>query len=81
MSRKLSDKSLNPKKYWSFLKTLLNGKKIPCIPPIYHNNKLIFEIKTKCELFHSYFAEECTPLVNNSQLPTRFTTHTDFNVN
>ena len=27
MSRKLSDKSLDPKKYWSLLKTLLNGKK------------------------------------------------------
>ena len=24
-----------------------------------------------------YFAGQCTSLVNNSQLPTRFTTHTD----
>ena len=29
ISRQLSDKSLNPKKYWSLLKTLLNSKKIP----------------------------------------------------
>ena len=77
MSRHLSDKSLNLKRYWSLLKTLLNGKKIPCIPPLYHNNKFISEIKAKCELFNSYFAGQCTPLVNNSQLPTRFTTHTD----
>ena len=27
MSRQLSDKNLNPKKYWSLRKTLLNGKK------------------------------------------------------
>ena len=24
----------------------------------------------KCDLFNSYFAEHCTPLVNNSKLPT-----------
>ena len=50
MSRKLSDKSLNPKKYWSLLKTL-NVKKVPCIPSIYHNNKFISKIKAKYELF------------------------------
>ena len=77
LSRQLSDKSFNPTKYWSLLKTLLNGKKIPCIPPLYHNKKFISEIKTKCELFNSYFAGQCTPLANNSQMSTRFTTHTD----
>ena len=56
MSRKLSDKSLNGKKYWSLLKTLLNGKKAPCMPPIYHNSKFVSEIKAKCELFNPYFA-------------------------
>ena len=35
------------------------------------------EIKAKCKLFNSYFAGQCTPLVNISQLSTRFTTHTD----
>ena len=53
------------------------GKKIPCIPPLYHDNKFIFEIKTKYELFNLYFAGQFTPLVNNNQLPTRFTTHTN----
>ena len=77
ISLQLSDKSLNPKKYWYLLKTLLNGRKIPWIPPLCHNNKFISEIKAKCELFNSYFAEQCTPLVENSQLSTRFTTYTD----
>ena len=63
MSRKLSDKSLNPKKYWSLLKTLLNGKKISCMPPIYHNNKFKSKIKA-----NSYFTRQCTPLVNSSRL-------------
>ena len=49
MSRKLSDKSLNPKKYWSLLKTL-NVKKVPCIPSIYHS-KFISKIKAKYEFF------------------------------
>ena len=77
ISRQLSDKSLNPKNYWPLLKTLLNGKKTLFIPPLHDNNKFISEIKAKCELFSSDFAEQCTPLVNNCQLSTRFTTHTD----
>ena len=36
ISHKLSSKTLNPKKYWSLLKILLDGKKIPCIHLIYH---------------------------------------------
>ena len=39
ISHKLSNKNLNSKKYWSFLKIILNGKKIPCTPSIYHNDK------------------------------------------
>ena len=74
MSLQLSDKSLNSKKYWPLLKTL-NGKKIPCIPPFYHNNKFISEIKATFELFNSYFVGQYTPLVNNSQLSARFTSH------
>ena len=62
MSPKLSDKSLSPKKYWSLLKTLLNGKKIPCMPPIYHKNKFTSENKANCELFNLYFAGQCTSL-------------------
>ena len=68
MSRKLSDKSLNPKKYWSILKTL-NVKKVPCI--------LYLKLRQSMSFFNSYFTGQCTPLVNNSQLPTRFTTHTN----
>ena len=31
----------------------------------------------KCDLFNSYFAEQCTPLVNNSKLPSVLTVHTE----
>ena len=55
----------------------MNGKKIPCIPPIYHNDKFVSDIKKKCDLFNSYFADQCTPLVNDSKLPSVLTVHTE----
>ena len=33
ISKKLCDPSTSPKCCWTFLKTLLNGRKIPCMPP------------------------------------------------
>ena len=76
ISCKVSNRSLNLKRYWFFLKALLNGRKIPSIPPIYRSNTFISDIKTKCEFINSHFAGQCIALVNNSQLLTRFTTHT-----
>ena len=52
-------------------------KDIFIIPPIYHINKFMSDIKAKCKLFNSYIEGQCLPLVNNSKLPTRFTVHTD----
>ena len=48
-------------------------KKIPCILPVYHNDEFVSDIKKKCDLFNSYFAEQCTPLVNNRKLPSVLT--------
>ena len=81
MSRKLSYKSLNLKKYWCLLKTLLNSREYLVhyqytINYIYHKLPQIY-IKAKCDPFNSNFAGQFTPLVNNSQLSTRFTTHID----
>ena len=39
LSSKLLDSKTSPKSYWSILKTFLNNKKIPCIPPLLHNGK------------------------------------------
>ena len=38
ISEKLNNPNTSMKCYWSLIKTLLNGKKVPCIPPIYDNN-------------------------------------------
>ena len=53
----------------STLKTFLKNKKIPVIPPIFHDNKLITDFKQKAEIFNSHFFKQCTPLINNSKIP------------
>ena len=52
------------------------------------NNNFITDIKTKANIFNKFFAEQCTPLKNDSVLPINqmFLTHSrlgtlDFNEN
>ena len=77
MSVKLTDPKTSPKTYWSILKTFLNNKKIPCIPPIYHDNKFITNFHEKAELFNSFFAKQCSLLNTPSILPSSFTKKTE----
>ena len=51
---KLTSNKINPKCYWSILKSFLNNKKIPCIPPLIHNNQFITDFKEKSELLNSF---------------------------
>ena len=74
---KLSSKKLNQKCYWSILKSFLNGKKIPCIPPIFHNDNFITDIREKSELFNTFFAQQCSLIENSSTLPTCIFPKTD----
>ena len=53
IAKKLSDPSISSKIYWSVLKCFLKGKKVPCIPPIFHENKFVTNFREKTELFHS----------------------------
>ena len=68
VAKKLLDPSTSPKTYWSILKAYLNKKKIPVIPPIFHDNKFITDFKQKAEIFNSHFSKQCTPLINNSKI-------------
>ena len=54
---------------WSILKTFYNEKKVPLTPPLVINNKLEPDFKRKADHFN-FFASKCTPLKNNSVLPT-----------
>ena len=51
----------NAKTYRSILKTFYNGKKVPSIPTILINNKLIPGFEVKANHFDIFFASACTP--------------------
>ena len=59
------------KSFWSLLKTFLINKKIPCIHPLYHNNKFISNFRDKADLFNNFFAQQCTLIDNASATPAR----------
>ena len=70
ISKKLCDPLTSTNCYWSLLKTILNEKKVPCIPPIFRNNKYVTDSKEKSEIFNSFFTNQCCLIPNNSILPS-----------
>ena len=77
LAKKLNNPLLQAKTYWSILKTFYNDKKIPHIPPLLVDDKFVTDIQKKANVFNKFFAEQCTPLNNNSSLPVNqlFLTH------
>ena len=69
LSAKLEDPSTGSKTYWSILNRFLSNKKLPIIPPILVDDRVVSNFAEKTELFNSYFASQCTPVTNKSQLP------------
>ena len=69
---KLNDHLLAKKCYWSILKTLLNGKKVPVIPPISSNNQTITDFQAKANIFNEHFSNQCSILLNHSVLPVNY---------
>ena len=59
------------------MKGFLTNKKIPCIPPILHENNFITNFKDKAELFNSFFARRCTILDTGSSLPVSLYRYTN----
>ena len=60
-------------------RTFYNEKKNPLIPPLLV--KFVTDIKSKACIFNKFFAEQCTPLKNDSVLPVNqiFLTHSRLN--
>ena len=79
VANKLFSKELNQKCYWSILKSFLNSKKIPCIPPIIRNNNFIINIREKSESFYIFiiFPRQCSLIENSSTLTTCIFLKTD----
>ena len=61
ISKRLCSKAIASKYYWSLIKAMLNDKRVPCIPPIFHDNKFITDFSKKADLFNSF-------LQNSAQL-------------
>ena len=51
---------------------MVNTENIPYIPPIYHNNNYITDVKEKAQIFNKFFAKQCTLVENTSKVPTNF---------
>ena len=71
MTNKLTNAEKCSKAYWSILKSFLNNKKIPVIPPFFYKN-----FKEKAELLNSFFADQCSLMSNANTLPSNFTLYT-----
>ena len=69
LSLKLNNPQTSPKTYWSIIKSCYNGRKIPIIPLLLVNGKIITNFKEKANLFNNYFSCQCNPLPNDSKLP------------
>ena len=74
---KLMDPTTSAKTYWSILERCLNDRKIPCIRPLFHDNKFITDFKEKAELLNSFFSKQCSIIDNGSKLPSNLVYHTD----
>ena len=69
LANKLNDPKTAFKTYWDILKTFVNGSKIPLIPPLLVDNKLVPDFLDKANLFNNFFAKQCTPISNDSAVP------------
>ena len=60
LTQKLNTIQKSTKVCWALLKIFLNDRKIPVIPPLFHNNKFVTDFKEKAERFNSFFAKQCS---------------------
>ena len=77
LSTKLVKQKSNPKIYWSVLKRFLNNKKIPCIPSLFHENKLVTDFRKKADIFNSFSVKQCSLINSDSYLPSKIIKKTD----
>ena len=77
LSTKLVKQKSNPKIYWSVLKRFLNNKKIPCIPSLFDENKLVTDFRKKADIFNSFFAKQCSLINSEGSLPSKIIEKTD----
>ena len=70
MTKKLADSNTSPKTYWTILNRLLYNKKLPTIPPLLVDGKLVSDFCKKVNILNNFFASICTPIDNATCLPS-----------
>ena len=63
----------NVKTYWSLLKTFYNGKKLPIIPSLLIDNKVISDFEVKINHFNNFFVTQRTQIITIKFLKTKLT--------
>ena len=58
------------KVYCKILNKFLSKCMIPRIPPLFVQDQFITDCKEKASIFNIFFSSQCTPLSNDSELPT-----------
>ena len=74
LATKVNDPQTSGKTYRFILKTLANVRKIPVIPQLPINNKLVSNFKVrkkKAETFNEFFCLQCIPTGNESNCSTQ----------
>ena len=69
LSAKLNNPNTAAKAYWKILKTFVNGKKIPSVPPLFINGNFVTNFLDKANIFNNFFALQCKVIDNNSVIP------------
>ena len=64
-NRKQNDPSASSKTYWSIMKNVFNGKKLPAIPPLLLNGAFSTDFQEKANIFNSSFAKPCSLVSDN----------------
>ena len=54
LSKKLNNPSTRSKTYWSILKSFYKGNKVPLIPSLLVNNKIVLDFTEKANLFNFF---------------------------
>ena len=68
MNKKLADSNTSLKTYWTTLNCLLYNKKLPVIPPLFVDCKLVSDFCKKANFFNNFFVSIYTPIDNASCL-------------
>ena len=68
MTKKLADSNASSKTYWTILNRLLYNKKLPTIPPLLVDCKLVSDFCKKANILNNFFASICRPIENASCL-------------